>query len=824
MQTLLQDLHYAVRILKKNLGFTAAVTLTFALGIGCTTAVFTFVDALLLRKLPARSPEQLVVISAPGGNPNLKPRYLSHAFYQHLRRSNPIFTNLVATSVAVSSGINLRAGDSTDRVRAELISGNYFNVLGATTTVGRTIGENDDKTPGAHPVIVLSHDFWQRRFNGSPEIVGRAVSLNGHPFTVIGVASREFFGVRPGFGPDLWAPIMMVKQVSGGETSPNTRDQNYLELLARIESDVNLQEAGVTASAIYQSWLESEGMLWPGARPTLELTPAPGGISRLRGEYSQPIIILMIFVGLLLLLTCANVSMLALARATARVKEIAIRLSVGAGRMRLVRQLMTESLLLGGLGGGLGWLLSIYLGHAILLFIPGASEPGQFAPNARIFLFTIVISVLTGVLFGLAPALVATRTDVISALKSDSGYMDRAGRRLGLREALSALQVAISLLLVIGAGLFLRTLYNLKSMDMGFRDENVLLASLDPARSGYDRQKLPLFFDQLTERVRQQPGIIEVGLASHGSLSGVLPSGMRFLNTTMHAEGYGATSGEEMNFYNNFVTPGYFPAVGIQLLRGRNFDQHDRQGSAKVAIVNEAAARHWFKGEDPIGKHIGRSATGASDIEIVGVVKDAKYVDVREKAVRTVYLPFHQSPSSPMTMHIKTIGDPRTVIPIVQREVRALDAGVPVFQVQTMSARVDDALSQERLITTLATVLAILGTLLASIGLYGVVSYSAVQRTREIGIRIALGAQRTDLLKLVIGRGMKVTLIGLALGLVAAVALTRLMTSLLYGVSATDPLTFSLIVLLLTSLAFVACYNPARRAAKVDPLIALRAE
>lgn len=828
MQSLLQDLRYAVRILKKDSGFTTAVALTFALGIGCTTAVFTFVDALLLRKLPARSPEQLVVVSAPGRDPNLNPRYLSHAFYQHLRGSNPIFSHLVATSVAVSSGINLRAGDSTDRVRAELVSGNYFNVLGATTTVGRTLSEDDDRTPGAHPVVVLSHDYWQRRFISSPEVVGRTVSVNGHPFTVIGIASRDFFGVRPGFGPDLWAPIMMVKQVSGGGISPNTRDQNYLELLARIEPDVNLREAGVAATAIYQSWLDSEGMLQPvgqgNARPTLELTPAPGGISRIRGEYSQPLIILMIFVGLLLLLTCANVSMLALARATARVKEIAIRLSVGAGWMRLVRQLMTESLLLGGLGGGLGWLLSIYLGHAILLFLPGASEPGQFAPNARTFLFTLVISGLTGVLFGLAPALVATRTDVIRALKSDSGYRGGAARRLGLREALSALQVAISLLLVIGAGLFLRTLYNLKAIDMGFRGENVLLASLDPAKSGYDRQKLAPFFDQLIQRIRQQPGIIEVGLASHGSLSGVLPSGMRFLNTTMHAEGYGATSGEEMNFYNNFVTPGYFPAVGIQILRGRNFDQQDRQGSAKVAIVNEAAARHWFKGEDPIGKHIGKGTIGPSDIEIVGVVKDAKYVDVREKALRTVYLPFHQSPSSPMTIHIKTIVDPRTVIPIVQREVRALDAGVPVFLMQTMSARVDDALSQERLITTLATVLAILGTLLASIGLYGVVSYSAVQRTREIGIRIALGAQRIDLLKLVIGRGMKVTLIGLTLGLVAAVALTRQMTSLLYGISATDPLTFSFIVLLLTDIALVACYIPARRAARVDPIVAMHTE
>ncbi len=413
---------------------------------------------------------------------------------------------------------------------------------------------------------------------------------------------------------------------------------------------------------------------------------------------------------------------------------------------------------------------------------------------------------------------------MIRALKSDGGYTGRVARRLGLREALSALQVAISLLLVIGAALFLRTLHNLRSMDMGFRSEKVLLASLDPAKSGYDRQKLTPFFDQLIQRIRQQPGVIEVGLASHGSLSGVLPSGMRFLNNTMHAEGYGATSGEEMNFYNNFVTPGYFPAVGIQLLRGRNFDQHDRQGSAKVAIVNEAAARHWFKGEDPIGKHIGRGSTGPSDIVIVGMVKDAKYVDVREKALRTVYLPFDQSPSSPMTIHIKTIGEPRTVIPIVQREAQALDDSVPVFLVQTMSARVDDALSQERLITTLATVLAILGTLLASIGLYGVVSYSAVQRTREIGIRIALGARRTDLLRLVVGRGMKVTLIGGALGLVAAAALTRLMTSLLYGVSATDPLTFIFVVLLLTGIALVACYIPARRAAKANPIVALRAE
>jgi len=292
----------------------------------------------------------------------------------------------------------------------------------------------------------------------------------------------------------------------------------------------------------------------------------------------------------------------------------------------------------------------------------------------------------------------------------------------------------------------------------------------------------------------------------------------------MHADGYGSTSGEAMNFYNNFVTPGYFPAIGIRLLRVRNFEPHDRQGSPKVAIVNEAAARYWFKGDDPMGKRIGRGVSGPSDIEIVGVVKDAKYVNVREEALRTVYLPFHQSPFSPATLHIKTTGDPRTIIPILQREVRALDAGIPVFQVQTMSARIDDALSQERLITTLATILAILGTLLATIGLYGVVSFSAIQRTREIGIRIALGAQQMDLLKLVIGRGMKLTMIGLTLGLIAAVALTRLMNSLLYGVSATEPLTFGLIVMLLTVIVLVACYIPARRTAKVDPIVALRVE
>ena len=829
MQALLQDLRYAVRILKKNLGFTIAVVLTFAFGIGCTAAVFTFVDSLLLRKLPVRSPEQLVAVSTPGRNLNLNPSYFSHAFYQHLRGSSQIFSHLVATSVAVSSGINLREGNSTDRVRAELVSGNYFNVLGVGIAAGRAFSEDDDRVPGAHPVILLSHAFWQRRFNGSPKIVGRTISLNGYPFTVIGVASPDFFGVRPGFGPDLWAPIMMVKQVSGGGISPNTRDQNYLELMARIEPGVNLQEARAAIKVIYQSWLDSQSAArQPGdqgsVKPFLELTQAPRGISRLRGEYSQPLIVLMTFVGLLLLLTCANVSMLVLARATTRVKEIAIRLSVGASRIRLIRQLMTECLLLGGLGGALGWFLSIYLGHAILFFLPDNSQAWQFAPNARVLLFTMVISVLTGSLLGLTPALVATRTDLIRALKSDTGYMGGTARRLGLREALSAIQVAISLLLVIGAALFLRTLHNLKSMDMGFRSENVLLASLDPAKSGYDRQKIVSFFDQLVQRIRQQPGIIEVGLASHGSLSGVLPSGMRFFNTTMHAEGYGATSGDEMNFYNNFVTPGYFPAVGIQILQGRNFDQRDHQGSGKVAIVNKVAARHWFKGEDPIGKRIGMGMSGPTDIEIVGVVQDAKYVNVREKALRTVYLPFHQAPGSPMTMHIKTTVDPRTVSPIVQREVRALDTNIPIFQVQTMSARIDDALSQERLITTLATVLAVLGTLLATIGLYGVVSYSAIQRTREIGIRIALGAQHTDLLKLVIGQGMKLALIGLTFGLAAAVALTRLVNSLLYGVSATDPLTFGFIVLLLTGIALVACYIPARRAAKVDPIVALHSE
>jgi putative ABC transport system permease protein len=822
---LLQDLRYTCRFLAKERTFAITVLVTVALSTGSTAAVFTLVDALLLRALPVRSPEQLVSIGVPGRNVDLNPSYFSHAFYEHLRGSDSLFGSLIATSTAVSSGVNVTDGSATDRVRGELVSGNYFDVLGVAAAAGRVLTREDDRTPGAHPVLVLSDAFWQRRFARAPDIVGHTLSVNGSPFTVVGVARQGFFGTRPGFGPDFWATLMMVQSLTAGNIAPLQRDQNYLELMSRLKPGTNLHQAQAAATTIYSNWLQDGAT--PNANPrvtrvNLQLTPARTGYSLLRGQYRHPLLILMAAVTLLLLIACANVATLLVARATARAREIAIRMAIGASRDRLVRQLITESLLIGVIGGACGWIVCVYLGRTLLSFLPANAEAWQFSPDLRIFAFSLLISMACGVLFGVAPVLQTAQHDGVAALKSGAGRLLSAGRLLDLRGLLVVVQVALSILLVVGAGLFARTLQNLRAVDMGFDRRNILLVSLDPAKSGYARQRTAVFFDQLMQRLRAHKEVETAGLASHGSLSGVLPAGTRFINNQMHAAGSAPGPGQDMTFYNNFVSPQYFESVGIAFLRGRDFNEFDRPEEAQVAIVNEAASRLFFGSEDPIGKRFGRGRQGPATIEVVGLVENARYLTVKEAALPTVYFPFRGH--SPMTLHARTMGDPRLVLPIVQDEIRALDSALPLFQVQTMEARVDDSLRQERLVATLSAVLSLLGTLVAAIGLYGVINFTVVQRTREIGIRIALGAEPGRVLWMVLRRAATLVGIGIGVGLPFALWSLRVVASFLYEVSPGDPAILIGAVILLAVVGLSASLVPARRAAGTDPWGALRQE
>jgi predicted permease len=817
---MIRDLRFSIRLLLRERAFSATVLLTLALSIGSTTAVFTLVDVLLLRPLPVRSPEGLFNISAPGRNVDLNPSYFSHPFYEHLRTSSPVFRNLTASSTTVSSGVNLSDGAVTDRVRGELVSGNYFDVLGVGAAVGRVLSSEDDRTPGSHPVLVLSYAFWQRRFAGTPDIVGRTLSVNGTPFTVVGVARRGFFGTKPGFGADIWATLMMVQPVTAGGIPPLGRNQNYLELIVRLEPGSNVQHAGVMATTVYANWLNAGAASpSPAPPPTLQLTPARAGHSLLRAQYSQPLLLLTAAVLLLLLIACANIATLLLARATARAREIAVRTAIGAPRHRLVRQLMTESVFMAVIGGVCGWFVCGYFGRIMLSFLPATAQSWQFSPDRRIFAATFLISLASGLLFGLAPVLHVGR-DKTAAWRSRTGTLHTVRRLFDSREVLTVVQIALAILMVTGAGLFARTLQNLKAADMGFDRDHLLLASIDPAKSGYTRPRTAAIFNELLQRLRSHDRIEAVGLASHGTLSGVLPVGTRFMNTQMHADGASEPATKDLTVHVNTVSMGYFESSGIALLRGRHFADRDRSENVQVAVLNDVAAQLLFGSDDPIGRRIGQNRQGPTPIEVIGVVENAKYLSVREVPAPIVYLPFRDS--SPMTLHVKTRADAGAVLQVIERELQALDPTLPLFQVQTIEARVDDALRQERLVATLATILSVLALLVAAVGIYGLISFSVAQRTREIGIRIAVGAEPRQILSMIIGRALVLVIVGIAFGLPAALGSLRIAASFLYGVTPWHPATVAGVLTVVTVVGLSAALIPAGLAARTDAWKALR--
>jgi predicted permease len=822
-EALIQDLRFSIRLWMRERASTVAVLVTLALSVGSTTAVFTLVDVLLLRPLPVSSPERLFSISAPGRNVDLNPSYYSHGFYEHLRTSGPLFRNLLASSTTVSSGVNLSDGAVTDRVQCELASGNYFDVLGVGAAAGRILSAEDDRTPGAHPVLVLSYAFWQRRFAGAPDVLRRTVSVNGTPFTVVGVAKRGFFGAKPGFGPDIWAPLMMVQPVSVGGISPLGRTHNYLEMIVRLDPQVDVRHAQAMATTVYTNWLgEGASSKPPGApAPALHLTPAGAGHSLLRAQYSQPLLLLTAAVFLLLLIACANIATLLMSRTTARAREIAVRTAIGATRHRVVRQLMTESLFIAVIGGGCGWLVCVYLGRVMLSFLPATAEAWQFSPDGRIFALTLLVSFGSGLLFGLAPVIQTARHQV-ATLTSRSGTAHTVRRMLDSREVLTVVQIALTILLVTGAGLFARTLQNLRDADMGFDRDHILLASIDPGRSGYTRPRTAVFFAELLQRLRSRENIAAAGLASHGTLSGVLPAGTRFMSTQMHPDGATEPSTQDLTVHQNVVSPGYFEASGISLLRGRHFSELDRAQTVQVAVINEAAARQFFGNDDPIGKRVGPGRQGPTSIEVVGVVEDAKYLSVREAPIPTVYLPFRDG--SPMTLHVKTRADPRSALRVIEQELQALDPKLPLFQVQTIEARVDDALRQERLVATLATILSVSAMFIAAVGIYGLISFSVAQRTREIGIRIAVGAEPREILFMVLGRAFVLVAVGIAAGLPLVLGSLRAAASFLYGVTPWHPAILAGVLTVVTVVAVSAAFVPARSAARTDAWNALRCE
>ena len=855
---LASDLRYALRMIRKTPGASGIAILSLALGIGANTAIFSFVDAMLLKVLPVRAPGELCQVARMmQERPSVSWNYPDYCAFRDRGRA---FSGLAAYSNP--QGLGLQTGDGaaagTELAQVSLVSGNFFHVLGVEPAVGRVFNAQDDRGFGAAPYAVLAYDFWQRRFAGDPRVVGRTLRLNGYPLTIVGVARRGFRGLDVSTSPNLFIPMTMRTETGGVPLGVwNTRHYWWFQVVGRLAPDRTSPQAAAQLTTIFRAQEEAERRERPGmglfnAGQKVLLLPAARGWSGMRNRLEKPLLVLMVVVGLVLLIACANVASLMLARGAARQREMAVRLAVGARRSRLAAQLLVESVALGLLGGLLGLLFAYGCVQVLLGFVPRAGMSPvdlQVSPNLRLLAFTFVVSLLTGVIFGLAPALQSTRPDLVPALKDDitamwdspsAGLRGRRRRRsrVTLRRALVIAQVALSLLLLVGAGLFVRTLQNLRDIDIGVRHDRTVLVNVDPSRSGYKGQRLRDFYERLRAAVERTAGVQSVSLATITPLGG-----MRW-NGDFRPEGYTFKPGEQRDVDFNTVGPRYFETVGIRMMLGRDFTDGDnpafspdppdalRRGPAPdvpgphVAIVSESFAKRFFDGRNPIGMHLclQQEYDAARAYEVVGVVKDAHYFGLREAVEPMVYLPVWRPGPEPKMLCIRTARDDRTIVPEVRRAVTAIDGAIPVLNSRTMQQQIDEDIVVERLIATLSGFFGLLALLLAGIGLYGLVAYTVSRRTREIGIRMALGASRSSVLWLVLRGAIVLVAGGAAIGIPAALVLTRLVRTFLYGVSARDPFTVGGGVAILALVAAMASLVPARRATRVQPTTALRYE
>jgi predicted permease len=843
-----QDVRYGLRMLVKNPGFTAVVVLSLALGIGANTAIFSLIDAVMLKTLPVRDPGRLVLLNWTGetssdmapvrsdsGSENEAP--FSYPTFEELRARNQAFSSLFGFVSLRKANINIDG--QTNLAEGELITGNYFSGLGVAPILGRAITPGDEK-PSAPRAAVISYGYWSGQFGRSPVAVGKSITVNGVPFTIVGVTPPEFFGVQPGRAVDVWVPLVEEAKLLpyGRSSTPGdrplftSRDWWWLIIMGRLKPGVTEQQATPQLEVLFQQSITA-GLKTPpkpGATPHVRLEPATKGLDLLRQEFSKPLWILMIVVGVVLLIACANVATLLVARSTARQKEIAVRLSLGAPRARLIRQLLTESVLLGGLGGALGLLFAYWGSHALVLLMSSGGEllSVNVQPDAKVLAFTAAVSVLTGILFGLAPALRSTRVDLTPVLKASAGSIGGASRRtrLSLGKSLVVAQVSLSLPLLMGAGLFVRTLGNLESQNLGFNQNHLLLFGIDPAKNGYKGERLNDFCGRLLARLQALPGARSATMSEVTLASGVQDW------LLISIEGHKPKPGENMGVDWNNVGPSFFETMGIRLLLGRGVEWRDTTTSPRVAVVNEVFARLFLDGRNPIGYRVSLNnpfsqVGGASeDYEVVGMVQDAKYASLRSAPRPTVYVPFDQNPWPPWGIHyeVRVAGDPLALVPTVRRVVHDLEPNLPLADVKTQTEQIAETLVQERLFARLSGFFGGLAVLLACIGLYGLMAYAVTRRTGEMGIRMALGAQRRDILRLVMRETLVIVAVSVAIGIPAALAASRFVRSMLYGLKATDPLTTAVSALAMMFVALLAGYLPARRATKVDPMVALRYE
>jgi predicted permease len=814
------DLRFAFRQLLKYPGFTAVAVLTLALGIGANTAIFGFIDRLLLRPLPVDQPQELVTVVEQMEQGGVSSSF-NYPLYLDYRDRNQVFSGLVAYSGVT---VNLRATDSSELVKAMIVSGNYFSVLGVKAAQGRTFLPEEDRAPLTHPVAVISQGLWRRRFAADPALVGKTIHLNGHPFTVVGITPAEFRGTIAGVVPDLYVPMMMqpwAMPVRDPAYAPlQSRRFTWLNLLGRLKPGVGREQAQAAMRVLAQQVAQVEPM---NTGTALLLEDGHRGHGYGAEAARLPLLLLMTTVGLVLLIACANVANLLLTRAVTRQREIAVRLALGASRARIVRQLLSESLLLACAGGGGGVLLAFWLGQAAMAMfqghLPFRLDAGL---DLRVLLFALAVSVGTGIAFGLAPAWQASRPDLLPTLKEGAMAIEMFRRRWSLRDYLVVGQVALSLLVLVCAGLCLRSLQRLHAIDLGFESARVLAVSVETGLVDYSELRSQQFFAGLRERAAVLPGVEAVSLAEF------MPLGGRGGKTgVLRIDGLEVPSADKVVWNFSVVSPDYFRTLGMPLQRGRDFSVQDGANAPKVVIVNELLARRYWPNQDPIGKRVRVrtfSAEGQDEMEVIGVVRDGKFRELREEPRQMMYWPLAQNPSTDLTLLIRSASDPKALVAAVRSVVRSLDPDLPVTDIRTLAEHKSWLLSPQRVAAVALSAFGLVGLLLAATGIYGVLAYSVSRRTHEIGIRMALGAQRAEVLRLMLRQGAVPVAAGLVLGLGAALAVTRFMASFLYGIGTGDPLTYVAVSLVLTLVALMSCWFPARRAAKLDPMIALRYE
>ena len=834
-EDLTRDLKYAARRLLKTPGFTIVAVLMLALGIGANTAIFSLLNAILLRNLPVRQPEQLVLFGKAQASgttsflPHGSTQVFSYPFFREFRRRNQVFSEVAAIqSFLVQSHGRVARSADLEKISVELVSGTYFNTLGVNAILGRVFTDADDQTPGAHPVIVASYSWWQNRFAKDPSIAGKTVTIGPTVYTIIGVAPPEFFGVTVGQSPNLWIPLAMQKEISPDRNGLEKNLFQSLHVIARLKPGVAKIQAQANTDLLFHQILRS----YIGPQPRqeqvdgiqhawIELTPAATGRSELRQEFASPLKILMVVVVLVLLIACANVANLLLARAAARQREIAVRMSMGAERSRLIRQLLAESSLLGSVGAVLGVAFAWGASRLLLAMVSTGSElvPIRVAPDAGVLGFTVAVTILTVFLFGTVPALRATALDLAPSLKVGRGVIS-AGMRNRLARGLVVGQVALSLVLLAGAGLFLRSLANLTDVDVGFDKQNALRMRIDPGGAGYQRdERLSSMMPRLEERVNSLPGI-------HGaSFALSVFDGGGWSQDDIIVPGR-PRSENDPTVDLNIVGPQYIDVMRTPIVLGRGLSARDNQASRKVAVINETMARTYFPGGSPLGHTfaVGDEAEW-QNLEVVGVMKDSKYMELEEKQMPAAFFPHSQHREEFLrSFVVRYTGDPIFLVPAIRRAVREIDANLPVSDVATLAQMVDDFTLNRRLVAQLSTFFGILGALLACIGIYGVMTYGIARRTNEFGIRMALGAERRNILWVVLRETLVLAIAGVAIGVALALASGRLVESLLFGVKSYNPTVMILSILAMIVVALLAGYLPARRATKIDPSTALRYE